>query len=129
MSRAPLPRDRDPFGDEVVWAWSQTTTQQREMAFDDWLSGRKLYHVQVSQLLHLVPDALLLACLLEFGHELVCHPNGRPKVNHYGKLRDLMNGRPVDNSAKTVDKSVDKSVDNPVDNLSFYPQISLEPMF
>lgn len=122
--------DSDPFGDEVVYAWSQTTLAQREMCMEDWEHGRRKYHRDVATLLWLDSDALLLACFLEFGHPSVCNPNGTPMGCHYGKLRDRMLAfLLVDNSSKTVDNSpnpVDKSVENSVDKCLFYPQ---EPGF
>lgn len=126
MSGRPLtPKDSDPFGDKVIRAWEMTTRSQREMVMDDWSTGRQIYHIQVADLLHLDPDALRLACFLEFAHPSVCKPSGRPRGNHYGKLCEMMKNYPVDNLPKTVDNSpetVDNSVEIPVDKNASYPQ-------
>lgn len=128
MGRVSRPKDPDHFGDEVVWAWARTTAPQRRMVFEDWTQGQATYHLKVAGLLHLIPDALLLASLLEHEHPSVCFPNGRPKTKHYGQLARLMQAWAVDNSAKPVDNS-QKSVDKSVDYFAFYPQVSLEPQY
>lgn len=127
--RNKIPVDSDPFGDDVVYAWVMTTRAQREAVMEDWHDGRKKYHKDISTLLFLKEDALLLACFLEFEHPCVCLPNGRPRETHYGKLLQLML-KHVDNLQKSVDNyviSVDKSVYSPVDKNPCYPQGNHSP--
>lgn len=129
-TRYAAPPYPDPFGDEVIQAWAMTTKAQREMVMADWETGRQIYHEQVAHLLHLNPDALRLACFLEFEHPSVCKPNGRPRLKHYGKLCEMMKKYPVDNSPKSVDnhaEAVDKSVEITVDKISTYPQAETLP--
>lgn len=85
-NRQPKP-DPDPVGNDVMYAYSMTTAPQREQIVEDWDSGQKIKHKRFADLLdHVNANALLLASLLEAGHESVCKPSGRPKCKHYGRL-------------------------------------------
>lgn len=109
---------KDPLGDEVALAYSQTTVDQRKQVAEDWDQGERRKHVVFSDLLGIDPDGLLVASLLDAEHPSICNARGMPKASEYGKLHKMIlayTPPPVDNYPKTVDNSVE-SLDLPVDN-------------
>lgn len=124
MGRKSNPIDPDPFGELVMKAWARTTLKQRICVMDE----DATYLKTLADLFLLDPDALRLACFLEFGHPSVCKPNGRPQKINYGELRDLMLAWLVDNHQETVDNytiyvdNFQNSVDKNVDKNATYPQ-------
>ena len=88
----------DKFGDEVTTAFRVTTQTQRETVAGQWT-----LRFPYAALLKISPDALLVASLLEVGHESICNGD-RPKAKNYGVLLKLaLSYNPVDNSSKSVD--------------------------
>lgn len=79
----------DPMGEEVAFAFSMTTSDQRQQVAHDWTEGEKTKCQQFADLLGVRHDGLLVASLLDAEHESICDPRGRPRSNRYGVLATM----------------------------------------
>ena len=80
----------DTFGDAVALAFSVTTDDQRgQVARNYMLKERPLYQ-EYAKLLHIDPDALLIASLLDVEYPAICKPSGAPRSTNFGELLDLL---------------------------------------
>jgi hypothetical protein len=95
--------DRDeinlPLDEEVNKAFQLTTIEQRRTVSTNW----RMRHPYAA-LLHLSPDALLIASLLDNEHPAICTPRGYPVTTDYQKmLKKIYAYSSVDKPLETVD--------------------------
>lgn len=97
-------RNDDPMGDNVAFAFTSTSRDQRILIAEEFEAGKNHTLYAYANLLRLSEDGLLLASLLDTEHPAVCFEGGKPKHTNYGKLLTLVH------AYVPVDKPVDKPV-------------------
>lgn len=93
-------------GIEVSQAFVMTTPEQRRAVAEDYNhpNRHRSLAIEYANLLHISPDGLLIAALLDTEDAVVCHPGGRPKDKSFEALLKMaLAHKPVHNQGETVD--------------------------